>query len=213
MRLFLPCFSALFLFLPVLAEAGAPLAIEIDLTRQKALLLQDGKVVYESPISSGRPKHRTPTGGFQILEKDSNHLSSLYGKIVDADGKTLIWDADADMPRPPGAKFVQAPMKNFLRFDGATGMHTGYLPGYPASHGCIRMPEVRASLFFDIVEIGTPVRVFGTPPETTPPERPPRAAATPTPTPAPRKWYQIIRRVTPGESATPKPAAKPAQAQ
>jgi lipoprotein-anchoring transpeptidase ErfK/SrfK len=189
------------------ASAASPFAIDIDLTQQKAFLFQDGKVVYESPISSGRPNHRTPTGNFIIDEKDENHTSSLYGKIVDANGKTLTWDADSDMAKPPGAKFVQAPMKHFLRFDGATGMHAGQLPGYPASHGCVRMPPVRAALFFDIVELGTPVRVYGTPPNTTPPERPRKAAATPTPTPAPRKWYQIIHRVTPAPTpvATPSP--------
>ena len=188
------------------AAESHPFAIEIDLTQQKAFLLQDGKIVYESPISSGRPTHRTPTGKFTVIEKDATHTSSLYGKIVDANGKTLVRDADADMPLAPGAKFIQAPMKNFLRFDGATGMHQGYLPGYPASHGCIRMPDNRAQLFFDIVEVGTPVRVFGKPPETTPPERPVTtlAQATPTPTPAPRKWYQIITRVTPA----PRPVKK-----
>lgn len=193
-----------FLFVSAAAHAAAPLAIEIDLAQQKAFLLQDGKIVYETPISSGRPNHRTPTGNFQVLEKDPNHLSSLYGRIVGADGKTLVRDADADMPLPKGAKFVQAPMKNFLRFDGANGMHTGYLPGYPASHGCVRLPEVRAALFFDIVEVGTPVRVFGKPPETTPPERPAKPAATPAPTPEPRKWYQIFSHTSP--TASPAPA-------
>lgn len=207
-----------FLFLIVVAalrtggHAAPPFAIEIDLAQQKAFLLQDGKIVYETPISSGRPTHRTPTGNFQITEKDANHTSSLYGKIVGANGKTLTWDADRDMPLPPGAKFVQAPMKNFLRFDGATGMHAGHLPGYPASHGCVRLPPHRAELFFDIVELGTPVRVFGTPPNTTPPERTPRPAATPAPTPEPRKWYQIIRRVTPAPAPRAKPVATPAPA-
>lgn len=204
MRLFLPFLPLLaaWLLVPDRARAAAPFAIEIDLALQKAFLLQDGKIVYESPISSGRPKYRTPTGNFQIIEKDANHLSSLYGKIVDANGKTLMRDADSDMPLPAGAKFVNAPMKNFLRFDGATGMHAGQLPGYPASHGCVRMPPHRAALFFDIVEIGTPVRVFGKPPKTTPPERPAKAAATPVPTPVPRKWYQIFRR----EPSAPRPA-------
>jgi lipoprotein-anchoring transpeptidase ErfK/SrfK len=176
------------------AKAVEPLAIEIDLAAQKAFLLQDGKIVYESPISSGRPGHRSPTGDFQVLEKDDNHLSSLYGRIVGADGRTVVRDADADMAMPKGAKFVQAPMKHFLRFDGATGMHSGYLPGYPASHGCIRMPEVQAALFFSIAEVGTPVRVHGTPPNTTPPEKkaPPKPAATPAPTPTPRKWWQVF---------------------
>lgn len=188
---------ALSIFIFASAAFGTePLAIDIDLGAQKAFLLQDGKIVYESPISSGRPGHRTPTGEFQVLEKDDNHLSSLYGRIVDANGKVLVRDADSDMPVPKGAKFVQAPMKHFLRFDGANGTHSGYLPGYPASHGCVRMPDVKADLFFSIAEVGTPVRVHGTPPETTPPEAKaqPKGAATPAPTPAPRKWWQVFQR-------------------
>lgn len=193
MRFLLP----ILLLLTSTALATPPFAIDIDLTQQKAFLRQDGKVVYESPICSGRPAFRTKTGEFTITQKSADHRSTLYGKIVGANGKTLIWDADSDMPLPPGAKFVNAPMKHFLRFDGAVGLHAGHLPGYPASHGCVRMPPVKAELFFDIVEIGTPVRVFGTAPSTTPPERPRKtiAAATPIPTPAPRKWYQFIRRV------------------
>ncbi len=183
------------------AHATAPFAIEIDLAAQKAFLLQDGKIVYETPISSGRSGFRTPTGDFQITQKNADHRSSLYGKIVGSDGKTLVRDADSDMPLPAGAKFVSAPMKNFLRFDGATGMHAGYLPGYPASHGCVRLPALKAELFFNIVEIGTPVRVFGKTPDTGPPARIAKAAATPTPTPAPRKWYQFLRRVKPAPTA------------
>jgi hypothetical protein len=202
----------LLLLLPAsfVVHAADPLAIDIDLAAQKAFLLQDGKIIYETPISSGRPRYRTPTGDFKITEKDADHRSSLYGKIVGAGGKTLVWDADSDMPVPKGAKFVNAPMKHFLRFDGATGMHAGHLPGYPASHGCVRLPPIKAELFFNIVEVGTPVRVFGKPPATTPPERPVKPAATPTPTPAPtatpapRKWYQILRRTTPA----PAPPAK-----
>ena len=45
-------------------------------------------------------------------------------------------------------------------------MHAGYLPGYPASHGCVRMPEELAIAFFSRVEIGTPIQVFGRTPRT-----------------------------------------------
>jgi hypothetical protein len=72
-----------------------------------------------------------------------------------------VSDADADMPVPRGGKFVPAPMRYFLRFSGANGMHAGYLPGYPASHGCVRLPEEYAIAFFNSVEVGTPVTVFG----------------------------------------------------
>jgi lipoprotein-anchoring transpeptidase ErfK/SrfK len=189
---------------PLAASAAAPLAIDIDLGAQKAFLLQDGKIVYETPICSGRPGHPTPTGNFQVLDKDENHLSTLYGRIVDTRGNTLVPNADTDMRVPSGAHFVQAPMRHFLRFDGATGLHEGYLPGYPASHGCIRLPPEKAALFFDIAEVGTPVHVHGKPPNTTPPEPKPRtaSAATPAPppapasTPAPRKWFQIFQHAS-----------------
>ena len=55
-------------------------------------------------------------------------------------------------------------MKYFLRFHGATGMHAGYLPGYPASHGCVRLPLEKAIHFYDAAEIGTPVSVHGNTP-------------------------------------------------
>jgi lipoprotein-anchoring transpeptidase ErfK/SrfK len=50
-------------------------------------------------------------------------------------------------------------MPYFMRFNGAVGMHTGYLPGYAASHGCVRMPHHMAGKFFDNVEVGTLVIV------------------------------------------------------
>ncbi len=189
--------------------AGPDIAIEIDLTTQTARLLHDGGVVYESPIASGRPGHRTPTGRFQIVEKDEDHLSSLYGKIVDASGRTVVAGADSGMAVPAGGKFIAAPMHHFLRFDGATGMHAGHLPGYPASHGCVRLPPAKAALFFNIVEVGTPVRVSGTPPNTTPPERKsaslPKAPSTPLPTPVPKKsWFPLFRKTAP-----PVPGTRP----
>lgn len=143
----------------VLAQ-GEP-SIEIDLRTQTAYLLEGNRVVLQSPISSGRSGHFTENGFFKIIEKEKNHFSSMYGKIVDTRGNTVVTDADADMHVPAGGKFVPAPMRYFMRFDGATGMHAGYLPGYPASHGCVRMPEERAIAFFNRVEVGTPVRVFG----------------------------------------------------
>ena len=118
-------------------------------------------VVRESAISSGRPAFRTPTGKFKVIEKDRTHTSSIYGKIVDRDGRTLVADADADMTRPSGARFIPAPMHYFIRFDGSNGLHAGYLPGYPASHGCVRLPKVDAIAFYNAVSVGNPVTVFG----------------------------------------------------
>ena len=62
-------------------------------------------------------------------------------------------------PKPPGTHFKGAPMPFFMRIVGGVGMHAGYLPGYPASHGCIRMPQFMAENFFKSVSVGTPVTI------------------------------------------------------
>jgi hypothetical protein len=136
-------------------------SVEIDLQEQTAYLLQNDRPVLATPISSGRYGHLTKSGSFKVLEKERSHYSSMYGKIVDARGNTIVADADADMRVPRGGKFIPAPMHYFMRFSGADGMHAGYLPGYPASHGCVRMPQEYAIAFFNSVDVGTPVTVFG----------------------------------------------------
>jgi L,D-transpeptidase-like protein len=149
------------IFVCATALSRAETSVEIDLQRQMAYLLDNGRPVLASPISSGRYGHLTRTGSFKVLEKERSHYSSMYGKIVDAYGNTIVADADADMHVPRGGKFIPAPMHYFMRFDGADGMHAGYLPGYPASHGCVRMPQQLAIAFFNSVSVGTPVTVFG----------------------------------------------------
>jgi lipoprotein-anchoring transpeptidase ErfK/SrfK len=150
----------------VSAESDHPFQVEIDLQQQRAYLIRGRDLLLESPISTGRYGHLTETGSFKVLEKELNHHSSIYGKIVDANGNTIVSDADVDMKVPPAGKFIPAPMRYFMRFHGADGMHAGYLPGYPASHGCVRMPEQLAIAFFNSVEVGTPVTVFGRTPRT-----------------------------------------------
>jgi hypothetical protein len=61
--------------------------------------------------------------------------------------------------RPRGTVFLGAPMPYFLRIHGGIGMHAGYLPGYPASHGCIRLPKQMAVHFFQNATIDTPVAI------------------------------------------------------
>jgi lipoprotein-anchoring transpeptidase ErfK/SrfK len=136
-------------------------SIEIDLERQTAYLLQNRHVVFSTPICSGRPGHFTETGSFAVLDKERYHYSSLYGRIEDPYGRTILPDADADMRVPRGCRFVPGSMHYFIRFNGGTGMHAGVLPGYPASHGCVRLPKQNAAAFFNAVDVGTPVTVFG----------------------------------------------------
>jgi hypothetical protein len=158
--------AALWLGAAFTSYAQSGYSVEIDLQEQTAYLIRGRRIVLASPISTGRAGHFTETGSFKIIEKERNHFSSLYGKIVDATGRTVVADADADMAVPRGGKFIPAPMRYFMRFHDATGMHAGYLPGYPASHGCVRMPEQNAIVFFNAVEVGTPVHVFGRTPRT-----------------------------------------------
>src|SRR4051812_45748634 len=158
---------ALSMFFCAAVSLRADTSVEIDLGQQRAYLLRDGRPVLVSPISSGRYGHLTSTGTFKVIEKERNHHSSIYGKIVDASGRTIVADADVDMKVPAGGKFIPAPMSYFMRFHEADGMHAGYLPGYAASHGCVRMPEQMAIAFYNAVEIGTPVTVFGHTPRTT----------------------------------------------
>lgn len=141
--------------------AENPYRVEIDLSQQTAYLIRGRRVVMQSPISSGRYGHLTGTGSFKVIEKERNHHSSIYGKIIDRYGRTVLADADVDMKVPAGCRFVPAPMPYFMRFHESDGMHAGYLPGYPASHGCVRMPDQLAIAFYNAVDVGTPVTVFG----------------------------------------------------
>ena len=146
------------------AYGFAQRAIEIDLTNQEAYLTDHGRVVVRAPICSGRPGHETPTGAFRVTDKDLNHASSFYGFFGNPATKQIVVpDADKDMRVPPGLEFVQAPMRYYVQFQPAIGLHAGFLPGHPDSHGCIRMPEQYAIQFFEAAKVGTPVHVYGYP--------------------------------------------------
>jgi len=138
---------------------GKP-SIVIDLGQQKATFLKNGLEVGRAPVSTGKEGFKTPAGSFKIIEKNSNHVSSLYGDYVNAAGEVVVANVDATKDKcPAGAKFRGAPMPFFMRVHGGVGMHAGHLPGYPASHGCIRMPRGAAQRFFENAPTGTPVRI------------------------------------------------------
>jgi len=133
--------------------------IVVNLKEQQATLFHQGKVVAVSPISSGREGKASPVGSFSVIEKDIDHRSSLYGNYV-RDGKIVKVNVDIRKGgRPAGSKFEGVPMPYFLRFNGAYGLHAGNVPGYPASSGCIRLPQRHAKRFYDAVRVGTPVVV------------------------------------------------------
>lgn len=131
--------------------------VVVSISRQRAYLMSGDQVAIDSPISSGKRGHSTPTGKFSILEKDKDHRSSIYGDYVDSAGRVVRGGISSQIDSAPsGTHFVGAPMKWFMRLTGeGVGMHVGILPGYPASHGCIRMPEPAAALFYSHVKVGT----------------------------------------------------------
>ncbi|MGC6427162.1 MAG: L,D-transpeptidase family protein [Akkermansiaceae bacterium] len=138
-----------------------PASIIIKRSEQKAYFYKGSELVGVSPISTGKSTHTTPAGTFKITQKNKDHKSSLYGVIRDTTTGQIIND-DADIRKDhagPGQVFENAPMPYFMRFNGGIGMHVGHLPGYAASHGCIRMPEPMAKKFFENASMGTPVIV------------------------------------------------------
>ncbi|MGI9113423.1 MAG: L,D-transpeptidase family protein [Chthoniobacterales bacterium] len=137
------------------------LHIIVSLPKQRAYLMTRDQIVIDAPISSGKRGHSSPSGSFKILEKDPNHHSSLYGDFVDNSGRVVRAGVSMHIDAAPsGTHFEGAAMKWFMRLTGdGVGMHVGILPGYPASHGCIRMPSDAAKLFYDHIKVGTPVEV------------------------------------------------------
>ena len=139
---------------------GGKPSIKIHLSEQRAYFYKSGQLVGVSQLSTGREGLNTPMGTFSITQKDPNHVSSKYGDYVDAGGNVIVPNVDVEKdPKPPGTHFKGAPMPHFMRIVGGVGMHAGYLPGYPASHGCIRMPAFMAENFFKSVSVGTPVTI------------------------------------------------------
>jgi lipoprotein-anchoring transpeptidase ErfK/SrfK len=140
--------------------ASGKASVKIKLTEQKAYFYKGGQLVGISQLSTGREGLGTPAGSYSIIQKDQNHVSSQYGDYVDSADNVVVANVDVGKdPKPPGTHFKGAPMPFFMRIVGGIGMHAGYLPGYPASHGCIRMPEFMAENFFRSVSTGTPVTI------------------------------------------------------
>lgn len=138
-----------------------PSAIRISRAKQMAYFYKGEHLVGVSPVSTGTPEHQTPSGIFKVTQKNPDHRSNLYGIIRNTTtGQVVNDDADARIHKPgPNEVFEGSPMPNFMRFSGGVGMHTGFLPGYPASHGCVRMPDHMAQVFYQNAPLGTPVVV------------------------------------------------------
>ena len=116
-------------------EPEGPVSIIVSIPDQLVHVYRNGVRIGVSTCSTGKPGHTTPTGVFTILQKDKDHHSSTYD--------------DAPMPN-----------MNRITWSGVA-LHAGNLPGYPASHGCIRLPMKFSEVLFGVTHVGTPVIVAG----------------------------------------------------
>src|SRR5437868_12859472 len=108
-----------------------PLLIVASVTEQVAYIYRNGIRIARSSVSTGRPGHRTPNGVFTILEKEVHHTSSIY--------------KGAEMPYMERVTW------------GGIALHAGDLPGYPDSHGCVRLPLEFSKLLFGVTMKGATV--------------------------------------------------------
>jgi lipoprotein-anchoring transpeptidase ErfK/SrfK len=137
------------------------MTILVSLSRQRLYATIGEEVAIDSPISSGKAARRTPSGNFTVLEKDANHHSSVYGNFVDSKGRVVRGGVSALIDAAPsGTHFEGAPMRWAMRLTWeGVWMHVGILPGYAASHGCVRLPAEVAQALYAKVKLGTPVKV------------------------------------------------------
>jgi lipoprotein-anchoring transpeptidase ErfK/SrfK len=122
------------------AKPHGPLIIAVSIEQQKVRVYDSNGLFAESPVSTGMKGHSTPMGVFSIIQKHKMHRSNIY--------------SDAPMP------YMQR-----ITWSGIA-MHAGALPGYPASHGCIRMPMAFAMKMWNWTRMGA--RVIVTPGQITP---------------------------------------------
>jgi len=112
-------------------SAAGPVLIIVSLPDQKVHVYRNGIRIAASSCSTGKPGHNTPTGVFKILQKDKFHRSSTYSN---------------------------APMPNMNRLTwSGIAIHAGNLPGYPASHGCVRLPMAFSERLFEVTKLGMTV--------------------------------------------------------
>lgn len=147
-----------------------PLKIVAVLDIQRIYVFQNDKLLGFSTISSGKKGKETPTGIFNILQKNIDHKSNLYSNAPMPYMQRLTWDGIA--------------------------MHGGHLPGYPASHGCIRLPPPFAKALFGVTQMNQEVVVL-------------KDTSTPVKRPEPKPVPVVVPPVAPVVQPVVEPAVTP----
>jgi hypothetical protein len=114
---------------------NGPVAIIVSVPKQRAFVYRNGILIGVSTCSTGKSGYETPTGVFTVLEKDKEHYSNEFDNAPMPHMQRLTWEGIA--------------------------LHAGKLPGYPASHGCVRLPAKFAENLFAATQVGTPIIIAG----------------------------------------------------
>jgi lipoprotein-anchoring transpeptidase ErfK/SrfK len=114
------------------AESVEPVTVVVSIPMQQAFVYRGQSLVATSAVSTGKAGDDTPTGVFPILQKAVKHTSNIYN--------------------------VAMPYMQRLTWDGIA-LHAGANPGFPASHGCVRLPAAFAKKLFEVTDVGTTVVV------------------------------------------------------
>ena len=125
-----------YIWMPELAPEG-PMLVVVNLATQRLTAYRNGVPIGVSTVSTGKRGHRTPLGVFTVLQKARRHRSNLYSNAPMPYMQRLTWRGIA--------------------------IHGGPLPGYPASHGCIRLPHGFAKLLFGQTALGMTVAIVDRP--------------------------------------------------
>lgn len=113
-------------------ESEPQILVTINLTQQRAWLSKEGRIIDTCPVSTGRDGYDTPAGRYVITDKHRAWTSTIY----------------------------HVSMPFFMRLNcSAIGLHSGYVTGRPASHGCIRLPYEKAKAFFGVARVGDEVQI------------------------------------------------------
>ena len=125
-----------FIWAPELSRDG-PILMVVNIATQRAILFRNGVPIAATTVSTGKSGNDTPTGVFTVLEKKKEHYSKTYNNAPMPNMQRLTWKGIA--------------------------LHAGKLPGYPASHGCIRLPPQFSSLLFGATHLGMTVVITSVP--------------------------------------------------
>ena len=143
-------------------QGPGSISVSIDLSEQIATVYRGGREVGWSFVATGKEGRGTSPGSYRITEKIVDKHSNRYGWIENEFGEVTDDDASPGDPLEPGERYMPAPMPYWMRLTSyGIGMHVGNIPqpGEPASHGCIRMPKDFVPTLFNMVKVGTPVRI------------------------------------------------------